>query len=126
MHSHITRPRLIVALAFSLALFALLLGVAFPASPPDAGAVVGETRDGPRLLVSEFTDRVSTLWLVEPTRPRERQSFLQIEHAAGWEISGAVSPMARLTARITPVSMPGKAWGITMCQMTCHRVAPKA
>jgi len=92
MHSHITRPRLIVALAFSLALFALLLGVAFPASPPDAGAVVGETRDGPRLLVSEFTDRVSTLWLVEPTRPSERQSFLQIEHAAGWEISGAVSP----------------------------------
>lgn len=92
MHSHIIRPRLIVALAFFLALFALLLGVAFPAAPPDARAVVSETRAGPQLLVSEFADRVSTLWLVEPERPSERQHFLRIDHAAGWEISGAVSP----------------------------------
>ena len=85
-------PRLIVALALSLALFALLLGVAFPPSPPNAGAIVSEAGGGPQLLVSEFADRQSTLWLVDPKAPSDRHSFLQIDHAAGWEISGAVSP----------------------------------
>ena len=92
MRSQITRPRLIVALALSLALFALLLGVVFPPSPPNAGAIVSEAGGGPQLLVSEFADRQSTLWLVDPKAPSDRHSFLQIDHAAGWEISGAVSP----------------------------------
>ena len=106
MHSHITRPRLIVGLTFFLVLFALLPEVAFPAVPQDAGAVVNETSTGPQLLVSEFTDRVSSLWLVDPELPSERQHFLRIEHAAGWEISGAVSPTGATLAYV--VLEPGR------------------
>ena len=41
-------------------------------------------------------------------------------------MSGAVSPMARDSARMRPVRIPGKAAGRTWCQMVCHRVAPSA
>ena len=34
--------------------------------------------------------------------------------SAPMAIRGAVSPMARLTAKITPVKMPGGAWGNTI------------
>ena len=41
-------------------------------------------------------------------------------------ISGAVSPMARESARMTPVRMPGSAAGKTTRMVTCERVAPSA
>ena len=41
-------------------------------------------------------------------------------------ISGAVSPIARESARIVPVRMPGSAAGSTTRQTTCERVAPSA
>ena len=41
-------------------------------------------------------------------------------------MSGAVSPMARESARISPVRMPGTAEGRTWCQIVCHFVAPSA
>ena len=41
-------------------------------------------------------------------------------------ISGAVSPIARDSARITPVAMPGMAAGRTCFQIVCHWVAPSA
>ena len=41
-------------------------------------------------------------------------------------MSGAVSPMVRDIARMSPVRMPGKAIGSTWCQMVCHRLAPSA
>ena len=41
-------------------------------------------------------------------------------------ISGAVSPMARESARITPVRMPGSADGSTWWRTVCQRVAPSA
>jgi hypothetical protein len=34
--------------------------------------------------------------------------------------------MARESARITPVRMPGTAIGSTWCQIVCHLVAPSA
>ena len=41
-------------------------------------------------------------------------------------ISGAVSPIARESARIEPVAMPGIAAGSTWRETTCHCVAPSA
>ena len=41
-------------------------------------------------------------------------------------ISGAVSPIARESARIEPVAMPGIAAGSTCRDTTCHCVAPSA
>ncbi len=41
-------------------------------------------------------------------------------------MSGAVSPMARDSARIKPVSTPGSAIGSTWFQIVCHLVAPSA
>ena len=41
-------------------------------------------------------------------------------------MSGAVSPIARDSARMSPVRMPGAATGSTWCQMVCHLVAPSA
>ena len=46
--------------------------------------------------------------------------------AAPTRISGAVSPIARDSARITPVAMPGIAAGRTWRQIVCHWVAPSA
>ncbi len=37
---------------------------------------------------------------------------------------GAVSPAARSRPKMTPVRMPGRAWGSTMRRMVCQRVAP--
>ena len=117
MRIEITRPRLILVLAFSLALFAFVLGVAFPPARPDSGTVVrpsvagaaadSSTADSEaRLLVSEFADQRSTLWLVDADAPDERQEFLTIDHAAGWEISGAVSPEGMRLAYV--VLPPGR------------------
>ena len=41
-------------------------------------------------------------------------------------ISGAVSPRARLSERMTAVRMPGAAPGRRWLQITCQRVAPRA
>ena len=41
-------------------------------------------------------------------------------------ISGAVSPIARDSARITPVAMPAIDAGRTCRQIVCHCVAPSA
>ena len=41
-------------------------------------------------------------------------------------ISGAVSPIARESARMTPVSMPGSATGRIWPRIVCQRVAPSA
>ena len=41
-------------------------------------------------------------------------------------ISGAVSPIARESARIEPVAIPGIAAGSTWRETTCHWVAPSA
>ena len=40
--------------------------------------------------------------------------------------SGAVSPSARETARITPVAIPGIEAGSTWRRIVCHLVAPSA
>src|SRR5215213_3758016 len=46
--------------------------------------------------------------------------------AAPTTIRGAVSPIARASARITPVAMPGTDAGRTWRQIVCHWVAPRA
>ncbi len=46
--------------------------------------------------------------------------------AAPTSSSGAASPSARETARITPVAMPGIAAGSTWRRIVCHCVAPSA
>jgi hypothetical protein len=93
--TRMTRRGLIAGGALALVGLALLLGVLFPPNQPNAGASVAETEskaaDG-ALLVSEFSDTSSTLWLVAATDPAERTAFLRVDHAPGWEIDGAVSP----------------------------------
>ncbi len=46
--------------------------------------------------------------------------------AAPTSSSGAVSPIAREIARITPVTMPGIEAGRTWRRIVCHWVAPSA
>ena len=46
--------------------------------------------------------------------------------AAPTRISGAVSPIARETERITPVAIPGTDAGRIWRQIACQRVAPRA
>ena len=46
--------------------------------------------------------------------------------AAPTRISGAVSPIARESERITPVAIPGIDAGSTCFQIVCHWVAPSA
>ena len=71
MPIQVTRPRLIVAVAFVLIALALLLGVVAAPPPAEVGAAVRETGppSGPSLLVSEFSDSRSQLWLIDPLRP---------------------------------------------------------
>ena len=57
---------------------------------------------------------------VKPSGRRSTKS------AAPTTISGAVSPIARESARITPVAIPGIAAGRTCFQIVCHLVAPSA
>jgi len=92
---HPTRRGLIAGGALALVGLALLLGVLFPPNQPNAGAAVAETESkaaDSALLVSEFSDTSSTLWLVAATDPAERTAFLRVDHAPGWEIGGAISP----------------------------------
>ena len=49
-------------------------------------------RSDGRLLVSEFGEHASTLFLVDPRYPAARQEFGRVPHAPGWELVGAVSP----------------------------------
>jgi hypothetical protein len=37
---------------------------------------------------------------------------------------GAVSPAALSRPKMTPVNIPGRAWGITILLIVCHLVAP--
>lgn len=90
-----TRTHLIALVALTLAGIALLLGVFFPPDRPDAGASLASSTDvstGASLLISEFSDTASQLWLLDPTAPAERTPFLRIDHAPGWELRGAVAP----------------------------------
>ncbi len=92
MRVQITRPRMIAAAAAGLALLALILGVAFPPDSPNAGALSVPSAPAPALLVSEFDDAASRLWLVDPADPASREPWLTVDHAPGWDVSGAVSP----------------------------------
>ena len=49
-------------------------------------------RSDGRLLVSEFGEHESTLFLVDPRYPAARQELGRVRHAPGWELVGAVSP----------------------------------
>ena len=90
---HATRRSVIAVGALALVGLALLLGVLFPPDHPNAGASSAESKAADSaLLVSEFSDTSSTLWLVAPTDPANRTAFLRVDHAPGWEIDGAVSP----------------------------------
>ena len=57
---------------------------------------------------------------------RDRLGLKVTKIAAPTRISGAVSPIARDSARITPVAMPGIEAGRTCRQIVCHWVAPSA
>src|SRR3954464_6061854 len=69
----------------------------------------------------------SNIWIGIAVNDESRPVGLNaITVAAPITISGAVSPMARDSARITPVAMPGIAAGSTCRQIVCHWVEPSA
>ncbi len=47
-----------------------------------------------------------------------------MKNTAPVNMTGAVSPAARLTCRITPVRIPLMEFGNTTARIVCHRVAP--
>ena len=108
MPIQVTRPRLIVAVAFVLIALAFLLGVVAAPPPAEVGAAVRQSGppSGPSLLVSEFSDSRSQLWLIDPQDPNERDAFLAVNHAPGWALSGAVSPDGATLAYV--VLRPGR------------------
>ena len=105
MHIPLTRGRLAALAVALLAIVALILGLIAPPTAEEAGA----RSAAPGLLVSEFSDTSSTLWLVAPDRaadPAARTEFLRVEHAPGWDIEGSVSPTGDLLAYL--VLPPGR------------------
>ena len=68
----------------------------------------------------------SKIWIGSAVNCDIRSGSNATNVAAPTTISGAVSPMARDSARITPVAMPGTAAGSTWRQIVCHWVAPSA
>lgn len=92
-----TRPRLAATAFLLLAALALILGILVPPDRSEASAAPVSTAPA-RLLVSEFSDDVSTLWLVDADDPAERELFAQVAHAPGWDVAGAVGPESRRLA----------------------------
>src|SRR5215218_3306041 len=67
------------------------------------------------------------IWIGSAVKAEPRPSGLKRGFtAAPITNSGAVSPIARESARITPVAMPAIEPGSTCFQIVCHRVAPSA
>ncbi|PZC47078.1 MAG: hypothetical protein DK306_001246 [Chloroflexi bacterium] len=69
---------------------ALLLGVLAP--PASSGSSDARAATRPQLIVSRFSEDESTLWLVDPEDPGQRQTLFSIEHAPGWDVEGVVAP----------------------------------
>jgi hypothetical protein len=82
--------RVVLVFGVFLALAALLLGILLP--PGTAGSPDILSTGPPQLVVSEYADASSTIWLVDPADPAARVSLLPVPHASGWAVEGAVSP----------------------------------
>ncbi len=91
MRLTVTRARSIGAagLLTAAAVTAVLL-----ASPwDDRGARAGSTGpDRGALLISEFHPNASNLYLIDPSDLASRAPYLDVPHATGWEIIGALAP----------------------------------
>ena len=102
MRVSFSRARLLAAAAILLVVVALVLGLVLP---PDStsGSPNALSADSPQLVVSEYSDEESTLWLVDPADTTIRQPLFPIAHAPGWAIEGAVSPGGdRLALLVVP------------------------
>ena len=86
-----TRLHLLVAVAATVAAIAAAGTLSNAIGQSEALDTALPRSDG-QLLVSEFTEDESTLFLVDPTHPAVRQELWRVRHAPGWELVGAVSP----------------------------------
>ena len=94
MRITLTRARIALLLSVLFAVVALVLGVVLPPAPSGAGA----SGAAPTLLISEFSETASTIWRVPAVNPANRTRLTRVQHAAGWELEGAVAPDGRRLA----------------------------
>ena len=92
MRIPLKRRSLVAAAVAGVAVAALVLGFVLPPPGRPAADAASSLPMSPRLLVSEFGDEQSTLWLVEADAPERRTLFGHVLHAPGWELVGAVAP----------------------------------
>lgn len=86
-----TRLPLLVAIAAAVAVITAA-GTLINATGQSEALDTAAPRSDGRLLVSEFGEAESTLFLVDPRHPAVRQELWRVQHAPGWELVGAVSP----------------------------------
>ena len=80
---------------------AIVLGLLAP--PASSGSGDARAAINPQLIVSQFSDAESTLWLVDPADPTQRQRLFALPHAPGWAVAGATSPDGdRLALLVVP------------------------
>ena len=87
---HVDRRLLLAGFGVLAIAGALLLGLLVP--PASSGSSDARAATRPQLIVSRFSDDESTLWLVDPEDPGQRQTLFSIEHAPGWDVEGVVAP----------------------------------
>ncbi len=105
MRSSLTRPRVLIGAGLLLFVAGLLAGIFFPPNRAGAGAAAPETGEPPLLVVKEYADTESTLWLVDASDPARRTLWARVPHAFGWDLEGAVSPDGtRLAYLVAPPS----------------------
>ena len=85
------RPRLLAPAGLLLIALALIVGLLFPPAGHTPGSSAASA-GGARLLVAEYGDAGSTLWLVDPADPTRRAALTPVAHAPGWALEGVVAP----------------------------------
>jgi hypothetical protein len=91
MRLTLTRVRFFIVAALAVAGISATVTLLSPSGQSEALDTAEPRSDG-LLLISEFREGESTLFLVDPSRPDARQEFSRVPHAEGWELVGSVSP----------------------------------
>lgn len=91
MRLTLTRVRALVIAALALSAISAAITLLSASGASQASETAAPRSDG-LVLISEFREGESTLFLLDPARPETRQEFSRVPHAEGWELVGSVSP----------------------------------
>lgn len=108
------RPGVLALAGLLLMGIALIVGLLAPPAGRTAGSSAASA-GGARLLVAEYGDAGSTLWLVDPADPAQRVALTPVAHAPGWAPEGAVAPAGDRVAML--VVPPGGSDPATEAQL---------